>query len=306
MRIKRTQNYVFLSLVLVILGPALYLVWNHVARNSCIKVSVKLSDCNTPIFDAIIEDKICPLLLDLGSKFSLTLDSEFLGKINKQEMDLVKWRDWKGNPNEAKSYLIPKVEICGLLWSDVIVKGQNQEHKAAGVIWHSDPQKHKNDRIGAIGCPLLKKTNLCLDLYHRTIYFCNSLKMLQKMVVCPKDMIKVPFRYENNHVIVQVESDIGKLNLVLDTGATISFVKSPLNQKIPLEKDKRGFASYFTSHLAFEGKDFGELKIHVPDACWSPPEIDGILGMNFLENQIVYIDYLNRVLYIGDCHFENE
>ncbi len=305
MRIKKTKLVVFFGLVLALLGPALYLAWqNREATATCVKLPVNLSFCNTPIVEVVIENRVCPLMFDLGSKFDLTLDGEFLRKINAEECDSVEWKNWKGTPFEAKSFVIPNVNIGGLLWSNVIASEEIQEDKAGSLLWNDDPKKNKDDDyIGKIGCPILEKTNLCLDFYDRSIYCCKSLKLLQKMAICPNDMVKIPFRVENKHIIVQAQTDIGSLELVLDTGATLSMIKSKSDQEVPLQKDQRGFYFYQASHFSLAGKNFGKLKILVFDEFLDCKEIDGILGMNFLENHIVYIDYPNRCIYVGDCHF---
>lgn len=302
---KRIKKNILLLLVLGSLGPALYLTWQqHIATATCVKLPVNLSFCNTPIIDAVIDGRVCSLMFDLGSKFDLTLDGEFLKKINTEQRSFVEWKNWKGTPFEGKSFLIPNVNLSGLLWTNVIASEAIHREKSESLLWNDDPQKYKDDEyMGTVGFPILERTNLCLDLYHRSIYCCKSLKMLQKLKICPNNMVKVRFKIENKHIVVGAETDIGRLDLVLDTGATLSMIKSKSDREVALQKDQRGFSFYQTSHFLLAGKNFGKLKILVFDEFLDCKEIDGLLGMNFLENHIVYIDYPNRCIYVGDCHF---
>ncbi len=261
-------------------------------------IPVKFSHSNTPIIDADVEGKIYPLMLDLGSIFSLSLDKDLLEKINKQACDLVKWRDWKGTPYESLSYLIPKVNLYGLEWTKVVAKETNRQQNTAGVLWDDKPETLCEEEFkGKIGLPLLKKTNLCLDFCHQAIFSCNSLKTLQSKGICPKNMIQIPFYLKKGVLIVHAETEVGQFNLIVDTGATVSVIKSSLIDEMYQKKDQRGLPFVISSYLKLSRTDFGELNFYLCDLD-RRDEIEGILGMDFLKRHIIYIDYPNKVLYI--------
>jgi hypothetical protein len=83
--------------------------------------------------------------------------------------------------------------------------------------------------------------------------------------------------------MINVETDTGMLKLLLDTGATCTAVRAPcLNS---------------TSKFILVGHDFGTQSIFpidlMPTADW-----DGLLGMNFLREHSLFIDYPNKVIYL--------
>ena len=238
-------------------------------------------------------------MLDLGANFSLSLDEDLLEKINTQISDPVKTWDWKGNVYKYPSYLISKVNLCGLEWKNVTVKGTNRQFHESAAIWSDDPHKVKIKEFkGTIGVPLLEKTNLCLDLDREAIFSCNSLKTLQKKGICPQDMIQIPFSLIKGHIFVLAETDVGQLNLMIDTGCTISTIKSSLNKEFSQKTDRRGLSFITSSYLKFSENNFGEIDFYLLDLDPGFAEIDGVLGMNFLEKYIIYIDYPNKFLYI--------
>jgi hypothetical protein len=164
-------------LTAIVLSVTIYGGWRyHVVNTTCLRIPVKFSPDNTPIIDVVIQGKIYPLGFDLGSKYSLSLDENILRQLNKQDKGPVKWRDFRGDPHETSSYLTPRVDICGFLWTDIIVRETNAQTNTAAYLWR-DEQKIKIDEgeIGRIGWPLLERTNLCLNLSQGAIFCCNSL-----------------------------------------------------------------------------------------------------------------------------------
>ena len=101
-------------------------------------------------------------------------------------------------------------------------------------------------------------------------------------------------------MLVQVETDVGKLNLAVDTGATATLIKPSLVKNLPLKKDKHGCSFCITSRFAFAERNFGQLDLYIYDLIPQFQEIDGFLGMDFLRNHVVYIDYKDKFIYIGD------
>jgi hypothetical protein len=303
------RKRLFLPLIAILISVSIYWGWNqHLATTTCIRIPITFSHADTPILSVDIEGQICPMEFDLGSKYSLSLDENLLKKINKQNKGLVKWRDFRGDPHETSTYLIPKVNVCGFVWTDVTVREINAQTKAATYLWCNEQTTEidQKEEMGKIGWPLLEQTNLCLDLSQGAIFSCNSLEILQRKGICPKELVQVPFHFERGVMLVQAETDIGTLNLAIDTGASFTLVRPAFVKNLIFQNDFRGLSFCTISRFAFEGKSFGKLNLYPFDVAPQFQEMDGILGMDFLKNHIIYIDYKEKIIYIENNVSETE
>ncbi len=297
---RKTQKYLFfLAGIIVVLASSTYLYWEYSSDASCVKIPVKISRSDTPIINVYIEEKKYPVKFELGS-FSSALDTELLDKINKVPGGPVRRSDVRGNPYETQSFLISQMKIGGLVWANVKV-GEINAQIRSGSFYGKYNEALLYEEMGEIGSSFLEKTNLCLDYYHRAIYRCNSLKVLQKLKICPKNMIKIPFQIKKGFMVIQPETDFGRLNLALSS-SSFTVVRTSFGKELTLQQDWGGLPFDTSTRFILSGNDFGKLDIHFLDIDPKVPEVDGILGMNFLENNILYIDYPNRFIYIADCH----
>jgi hypothetical protein len=64
--------------------------------------------------------------------------------------------------------------------------------------------------------------------------------------------------------------------------------------------DERGFSFFNTRKFSIGNNDFGSKNLFLYDIVPELQEIDGLLGMDFLKNHVVYIDYKSRTVYIQD------
>lgn len=269
-----------------------------VSRVVCVPITFTLS--GTPALLATIEDNECLLELDLGSKFQLSLKKSILDGINdKKAHKMAHWKDAKGDSYESPSYLIPNVSIGDLVLADVIARQESDIYRQNTTLWNDQDKKDVQIiLLGSIGRPLLEKTNLLLDFPHSKMIACNSKYKLKRLGIYLENMTKIPFEGGERGIIIKTDTDAGILRLGLDTGATITLIRSSRLHDQKCTIDEHGFSTYTTSKLSIGNADFGSKDLFLYDITSELHEIDGVLGMDFLKDHVIYIDYQEKMIYI--------
>jgi hypothetical protein len=291
---KLIASFLFLFLSLI----STYIYLNNL-KTSFLRVPVTFDRAAMPVLEIKIEETIFSVKLDLGSKFQMTLSEPILDSLDKTSYETAYWRDVRGNFYEAPSFSIPKITIGNrFALENFIAVQKDVGHQKNTTIW--DDGKNISDPVlfGSLGRPLLEKTNLLLDFPHSAIFFCNDRKDLKKAGFSLENMIQVPLEITPKGMIIKTETDQGVLNLLIDTCASISFVRSSHLQSQEYPKEKHGFEVFTSSQFIIEGKDFGEQQFFLYDITPELHELDGALGMDFLKKHVVYIDYSNKVVFI--------
>lgn len=267
-------------------------------------ISIMFTSFGCPAVLTTIEGKTYLLQLDLGSKFPLSLSKDILESINeKKHHGAAQWRDAKGNFYESPSYLIPSIKIGDLVLTDLVTRQENEAYRANTTLWNDNKEQKNfpNKQMGSLGRPLLEKTNILLDFQNSQMIPCNNKQQLQKMGFYLNRMVKVPFEQgEKGIIIINVETDTGILRLGLDTGATITLIRPSRVQDQKCTIDARGFCAFTTQKFSIGNNNFGSKNLFLYDFTPELLDIDGILGMDFLKNHIIYIDYKNKMIYVGD------
>ena len=252
---------------------------------------------STPTIQIVIEENSYPVMLDLGSGFSLSLDKVILDAIlDKKPSIPVRWRDYKGTTYESPSYILPKIQIGDLTFENVFVKEENVEFNLNTTIGTGD----KGFQIdGVIGRFLIKETNLLLDFEHSLILACNDKMALEAQGISFDEMIPIPFENHQLGILLNAETDAGPIRLILDTGATASVLRASSFENQPQEYYADGYYFLTPQKFAIENHDFDHNFFLLLDVSSELAPADGLLGMDFMENHIIYIDTPNNTLYIS-------
>ncbi|MGE5196268.1 MAG: hypothetical protein ACM3JI_02935 [Anaerolineae bacterium] len=296
------KKYYFIAASLIIL--VLFTLWRFFTPQYYLfQMPITMTPSGCPAITAVIEKQTYLLKFDLGSKFSLSLDKDILEAVqSKKSYGVAKWRDVKGNFYESPSYIIPRVKIGDLLLIDTIVKQEDDIYKINTTLWNNKENEPTPSiqHFGTLGRPLLEKKNLLLDFKNSLMFVSNDIKKLKENGYNLNKSIKVSFQMGRTGIILLVNTDIGTIKLSIDTGSTVSLVRSSIFQNTEINKKEHGIPIYTTSKFAIGNKDFGNKDLFLYDITSELNEIDGVLGMDFLKKHVVYIDYKNKVLYIGD------
>lgn len=241
-------------------------------------IPVTLGPRNQPIIDVSVEGITHPFNLDLGSSVAFSLSEKILQKIDRTKYGTSTWFDFRGNPYESPLYIIPEIKIGNLIFSNVFANRDSEDFHANATI-EGDPQQFP----GVIGLPILEKYNLFLDFPRSKIYASNDHLSLQKRGLLSQNLLSIPFTPHSDGIILNVETDTGIQRLMIDTGATLTVMRTS--------------HPTFTKKFCIMGHDFGERSIKVLDL--SPQfDFDGSIGMDFIKEHPIFIDYVNKVIFI--------
>ncbi len=242
------------------------------------RIPVTFASHGNPVIDVTVEGNVYPLQLDLGSSFPFAFREEILQNICKSKYGTASWYDFRGRKYEAPTYTIPEIKINNLRFAHVFTKLDKDDFHV-GVTLNGLPQQP----IGVIGLPILEKYNLFLDFPHFAIYASADHLLLQQASLFSHNLLAIPFTLHPDGILLSVEIDAGTYRLMLDTGSTFTAIRSPQPAS--------------TARFCMMGHDFGERFIKALDV--SPQfDFDGFLGMDFLREFPLFIDYSNRLIYI--------
>lgn len=265
-------------------------------------VPISLDKSNIPTTLVEIQGRKYSLAIDLGDKFALSLNKQALKKLQKKPHDSLVHRDASGKAYETSAYVLAKIKLGDLIFDDVVVAEVNEDFVKNTTLWADTDNFEEllKDRFGAIGRALLEKLNLLLDIQNSSFFISNDIKKLKESGYDLNQLVQISFEIGRTGIILPVKTEIGSIKLSIDTGSTVSLLRSSILQGIAIKNKKYGFHIYTTSMFEIGSKNFGTMNLYLFDLTPELHEIDGILGMDFLKNHVIYIDYKNRVLYIGD------
>lgn len=241
-------------------------------------IPVTFTGRGDPIIDVSIEGNAYPLVLDLGSSFPCSLRDEILQNIHKTKYGTSSWSDFRGQRYESPAYTIPELKINDLVFADMLIR-QSREDFYVNVTLKGSPFQP----FGIIGLPILEKYNLFLDFPHSRIYASSDYLSLQQAGLFSRNLLAIPFTRCSDGIFLFVETDTGIHRLALDTGSTHTLIRAP--------------HPTFTKKFSIMGHDFGERSIMAINEELQF-DFDGFLGMDFLREHPVFIDYSNKVVFI--------
>lgn len=265
-----------------------------------IEIPIKPGASNTPYTQIEIEGISYSLEIDTGSKIPLTLRKPLLDKItNKQYYGTGTWKDMKGISYHTPKYLVRKIKIGNFTFKDIVIQQADDDEIYNTTVVHDKEKKHILEREhGAIGRPLLEKVNLLLDLNSATLIATNQREKLKKKGYDLDTFIKVPFDISRMGITINVETDFGVKKFFLDTACTLNMIKSSIVKDCKLKNGVHGLPFYLSQKFIIEGMEFGSRSLYSYEITPELNEIDGIIGVSFLEKHILYIDFPNRLLFI--------
>lgn len=257
---------------------------------SCL--NIQISPYSIPTTQIKIEEKEYSVKIDLGSKFPLVLTHESLLNLrNKEKKEKVKWKNFKGKSFSANSYLLSKVKLGDITLSNILVHENNLEFRKSACFAGNSEEYPQN-----IGRPLFEKFKILLDCKNNKLFISNDLKKLKKKDYDISTFIRVPCKWGRTGLILEVETDLGKKNLSIDTGFTVSSLRS--SAEIKNIGKKYNLPIFTTKKFIIGDKDYGASDLFLLDITPELNELDGILGMDFIKNHVMYIDFPAKVVYI--------
>lgn len=281
-------------LLLFALGLCAY--WELSKRRSsyCVIPIVGLSDYQIPCTTIEIEGNKYLVEIDLGAKTALALKKDSLEKLTKNECGVLRSVDFRGNKYESSLYEVSDIK-CGEFFSKKVkVKVESEAFAAEGTVI----SKAKNvPEVGRIGRDFFKQENLFMDFRQGIFVICDDLNSLRERGVQIEDLKPIAFENNSYGVVLEVTTDWGKRKLVLDTGATISVLRSDVEQQSGIQVEH-------TTLFKMGGVDMGERDLSLMPISQDLGEIDGFLGMDFLKEHRIFLDFSKQTAYIGKSPFK--
>lgn len=256
----------------------------------------KLTEIRVPCIEVEVENRTVTAEFDLGFSGFVKLSKNFLEKIKNKKF---KTSDYsygiRGKKYEIKVYEIPSIQIGSKKFLNLEVDERSDEFNYDAILDHSEsPQKFEECTLG---WKLFRDTNLFFNLRKGEIAFCEDLSILENQGYDLSRFSSAPLILERGVIELEIETNVGPLRCMLDTGATRNFLNTPLKEGQSLEQAYTGPEEYVeTPFLRINGIDLGPAKF-LPIPLNLPIYIDAILGMDFFVRNFIYLDFKNQKAY---------
>ena len=243
-----------------------------------------------------IEDESIFAELDLGFDGAVSVPTEFAERIENKEFQRERTmcgiRGIKTHPQE---FDIPKIWINGIsITGSIPLLVEN--HDDSSHIFR-EGEKPKIPKEGLVGWWVFQKKCLFLNFAHHEVIVCNDLQTVQDRKQTFQEYISVPFSLEKGVIEFRISLNGKPHQCMLDNGASWNILNHPLENR-SLEEVAYLPENSTVLNLEIGSYPFGEQEIRILPLKF-PFHIDMILGMTFLQNHQVLIDFPNQMLYFA-------
>lgn len=211
-------------------------------------------------------------------------------------------------------YEIPEIKIGRMIFFRAKTQEMNPEFEKDATIVQ-DGESSSIGQLGRIGWTLFRNFNCFIDSDNSLMAFCDSISTLRKKGYPVDAFVEVPLLLDRNSIEFEAMTETGPIRCLLDTGSTGNILNKDIwgghnnhmiynpitidQQEVlnPLNIDQMEFDIEDICNMPIfkiGGKDFGTVKFQ---KMKSPFEIDAIIGMDFLDSKLVFIDFPNRKIY---------
>jgi len=258
---------------------------------------VKFSSTQAPCISVQIEDNTFLMELDLGLRGDLSITSSFINQISsKTFISTVPMYGFNGKEHLTHLYRIPKVKIGGMILIEPILQENSYQSRQESVITQNGNPPSPREP-GRIGWELFHNVNLLLDIQNSRIAFCDSIETLKNHGYQIESFIKAPLLIERGLVELEAKTPIDLLRCVLDTGSTYNILNTEIEEAKSIEEviwapsNSLEYSSFKINETEFGPIIFHRIPIKLPI------QIDAILGMEFFENHLVFLDFSKKQVY---------
>ncbi|MBU6382699.1 MAG: hypothetical protein KGR16_00055 [Verrucomicrobia bacterium] len=259
---------------------------------------LELSSTGVPYLIIQIEGKKIKVELDLGFRGEATFSKEVIQNIKgKTFVGQRTMYGARGKSYQKKEYKAPKIHIGNLAMRNCLMQEDVDEFLLDSYLATNSSLPH-TEASGRIGWEIFKNCNLFLDLPNSQIAFCDSAQTLETHGYPIKEFAKTPLHTERGFIEMLVENPQGSSEIwVFDTGTTWNVINANDNslsiEEMISEPQNKITRAFNIGNIIFDSVVF--YKIPVP----LPIHVDAILGMDFLKNHQVFIDFTHRQIYIS-------
>jgi hypothetical protein len=257
-----------------------------------------------------INGKPSQFQLDTGSQTALHLPLNTLQQLPDtiKNQNTNKSLDLSGKINQTQKFLIKHLDINGLNFDNI----NAEELKPWGWSYSSTEEQAPtpDDNLPVIGLSLFQNHILTLDFAHKRIIIDDG----KDSAHINQQWIAFPYKiHPKEGIIIDLTDQKKPYSLVLDTGASMSFIKGKSlpaafnnSNKTPAAKsegaalrlNKKGNPQ--TVKIILTNPSIRKIPIQaaIMDGMPEQFESDGLLGIDFLKKYSVKIDQKNQQLWI--------
>jgi len=272
------------------------------------------SSGNIPYFTVNIENQTVVAKVDLGYEGHIALSSDVIGALTAKK--LIKRSSsygLRGKVREFDVYELEKIHTETMSFYPVLADEESPEFKHD--ISLGEEGKIPEGDFGRVGWRLFQSFNLLVDYENSTFALCDSLETLKKRGYPVDCFSETPLLLDRGLIEFEAQTGTGILRCVLDSGATwnllnrdlddscnshIIFTQDNIDQHPILNPENKSLLVFDPQDIQdvpvfnLGGKEFGPITFN---RIKSPMAIDAILGMEFFEDTLIFIDFSNRKIY---------
>lgn len=296
------RNFLKWLVPTLVLSLVALFVWQIYPSNVRLaKLPVIFTDAGVPVVEVKIAKKTFPVIVDLGSKLELSLAQEVLKGIPHKLHATENISNFRGTQFKRTTYKIPSINLGSMPFNNPIVVGRPAKDEQEYVIWQSSQAESERVPCGALGRGLLKETNLLIDMKHSQLIVTSRKELLKAEGYELESFTKVPFTLDAKGLIIDLDTDFGKKRFLVDTGFTLTMMHKYLFPKGSSQaKKKYNLPVISSEHFSIGGKEYGSKEIYFLEMAKDLQVFDGVLGMDFISKHVMYIDFSELQIYIGD------
>jgi hypothetical protein len=269
-----TRNLKYLAFLLIgVAFASIFILWKPFSGYYYV-FPLTYNQYNYPFTTAQLEGSPCQLGVDIGRRFPLFLQKTILASIEKQFQGTEIVRHIDGRQEEVPYYLIPKLQLGDLVLRDIFA-------------YQSDG---KDD--GYLGKCLGGEWNLLLDFPHNRMIACDHFSKLYSKGFANEDWIQLPFEVGRIGIIFNVDTDFGTRKLALNTTSMNSMLRSSISPQ-------GAGLPHVSSSFILGGHRFSNVVFDYIELPEDLNEIDGFIGMGYLKEHPIYLDYANKTAYVA-------
>jgi hypothetical protein len=279
------------------------------------------NSAHIPYLDMKIENKIIPVEMDLGFEGGVSLPSSIITKLHSKTF--LRRRSTyalSGKTYMSNIYQVEEISIGSMTFFPVAVEEANDE---LDLDTQLKGKKESKDQ-GVIGWHLFRKFNLLIDCKHSKIALCDGLETLEKKGYPVHSFVDVPLLLDRGFIEFEAKTQHGLLRCVLDSGSTYNMLNKDLENPgnnfhlfTPQNTDQYAILNPENDNLllTFDCKNVCELSIFnigekefgpmTFNLIKSPLAIEAIMGMEFFEDTLIFIDFDKSKIYFFEYPIEN-
>lgn len=252
---------------------------------------------NLPFITIDVENIKVKILLDTGARNqTLVLKNTILSNLTsiKQYPIKEKSMDITGKEYVATKYILPELKIGSLSYLQVKVTEDTNWGFSSG---NSNAITNKD---GVIGLEMFTDKAIILDYQNKKLVIIDKKYPPEYDI---ENWRELEFKVDRNGVYIFASIDNAKSSrFIIDTGSNVSLIKSNLVD-VKEKKDDCGVMSAIENKLCVhfipdsltQGDiNFGKTLLYLYN--FKEFEPDGILGYDFLNNKMLYIDFSKRII----------